>query len=329
VVVALLLAGAFLGSLSLWQQVTRTHHNDYGGFAQVPKEAKGFATSDHRRQWRAAGSLGEKNRYAQNLLMLIPLAVLPMSSTRSTWRKAAYLVAALLISAGCILTFSRGVAVAFVMLVVAMKVTGYIATRHLVVLSAAALLFLLAFPQLISRMDSLVTLLGHLRGDKAAQTEALDTAITGRATSMLAAVRVTTDYPVLGVGPGNFPLYNREYAKVGGFRDQAEDRAAHNLYLHLAAEFGLLGLAIFLAMVGTTLQGLHRVWRTCHDADPALSGLAAGFAMAIFAYLLTGLFLHFSFIRFFWLILALATCVPLVAEKSPRSRPSTLLRAGE
>ncbi len=322
VVVALLLAGSFLGGMSLWQQATHTHHNDYGGFAQVPMEGKGFETGDQKRQRRSAGSLGEQNRYAQNMLMLIPLAVLPIASARRRWQKYGYLLAALLISAGCILTFSRGAAVAFVMLLLLMKMTGYIRTRHLMMLTVAALLFLLAFPQLASRMDSVGTLIGYLRGDTASQTEELDGAITGRATSMLSALRVTADYPLIGVGPGNFPLYNREYAKVGGFRAHDEDREAHCLYLHIGAEFGLLGLGLFLTMIGTTLLSLHRVWHAHRDDDPVLAGWAAGFAMALFAYLLTGLFLHFSFIRFFWLILALASCIPLIAMREA-AIPST------
>jgi hypothetical protein len=323
IVVALLLAGALLGGLSLWQQVTATHGNDYGGFAQVPMEGEGLEIVDPQRQRRAAGSLGEKNRYAQNLLMLVPLAVLPMSSARG-WRKTGYFVAALLIAAGCILTFSRGAAVAFVMLLLIMKGMGYIRMRHLIMLTLAAVLFLLAFPQLTRRMDSVGTLIGYVRGDKAAQAEELDGAITGRATSMLAALRVTADYPVLGVGPGNFRLYNREYSKVGGFKAHAEDRQAHSLYLHLAAEAGLLGLGIFMAMVGTTLLGLHRVWSVNRHSDPVMSGLAAGFAMAILAYLLTGLFLHFSYIRFFWLFLALACCVPLIADRESRDSHAKL-----
>jgi putative inorganic carbon (hco3(-)) transporter len=325
VVVALLLAGSILGGLSLLQQVTGTHRMEYGGFAQVPKDAKGFSTDENRRQHRATGSLGEKNRYAQNQLMLVPLAVLSISAASSGWRRTFYFATALLISAGCILTFSRGAAVAFVILLLVMKGTGYVRTRHLLAVITAALLFLLAFPQLLIRMDSMGTLLGHLREDTGAQTEELDGAITGRATAMLAAIRVSADHPVLGVGPGNFPLYYQEYGKLGGFRARQEDREAHNLYLHLSAEFGLPGLGLFLGMVGVTLMGLHNVWKMHRHVDPAMAGLAAGFAMAIFAYLLTGLFLHFSFIRFFWIILALANSVPMIAARDERQHQSARL----
>jgi len=318
VVVALLLAGSFLGGLSLVQQITSTHLSDYGGFAQVPMEGRGFDVGNYQ-QRRAAGPIGEQNRYAQNMLMLLPLAIFPAFTAKS-WRKLGFVMASILIAAGCILTFSRGAAVAFIMLSLVMAFSGYIRRRHLLMLGGATLLMMLAFPQLASRLDSFKTLVGYLRGDKAAYAEELDGAITGRATSMLAALRVTADYPLLGVGPGNFPFYNRKYAKLGGFRAQEEDRAAHCLYLHLASEIGLVGLGLFLAMVGVTLNGLHQVWSTHRQHDPELASLAASFAMALFAYLLTGLFLHYSFIRFFWLILALASCVTLVAGREAALR---------
>lgn len=313
-VLALLLAGCWMGGLSLWQQVTGTHRNDYGGFAQVPMEGKGFAVGKQR-QRRSAGPLGEQNRYAQNMLMLIPLAALPLA-TRGYPRKAAYSAGMALISAGCLLTFSRGALVAGMLLAIMMAMCGYVRARQLVMLSFFALLLIPFFPQVTSRMESVGTLLGYVRGEKAAYAEELDGAITGRATSMMAALRVTADYPVLGVGPGNFPLYNREYAKIGGFRAHQEDRAAHCLYLHLSAEVGLLGLSFFLLMAGVTIVGLHRIWKKHRDSDLEMAVMAAGFGSAIVAYLLSGIFLHYSFIRFFWIVLALANSVIVIDRSS-------------
>lgn len=315
VVLALLMAGCMLGGLSLWQQVTGTHRNDYGGFAQVPMEGKGFEVGTQYRQRRSAGPLGEQNRYAQNMLMLIPLAAVPLASPLAR-RKPAYLTALLFISAGCLLTFSRGALVAGAVLAIVMTLCGYIRVKQLFLLLLMALLLVPFFPQVTSRMQSVGTLLGYVRGEKAAYAEELDGAITGRATSMMAALRVTADYPLLGVGPGNFPLYNREYAKVGGFRAHQEDRAAHCLYLHLSSEIGLLGLSLFMIMTSVTVIALHRVWNRWRTDDPELAMLAASFASALVAYLLSGIFLHYSFIRFFWIILAVASSVVVIAARA-------------
>ncbi len=69
----LLAVGAFLGGLSVFQAVTGTYSNDYFGFAQSD------ATNDLgvavQGLTRLAGPIGEKNRYAQIMLMLVPLAL--------------------------------------------------------------------------------------------------------------------------------------------------------------------------------------------------------------------------------------------------------------
>ena len=64
---------AFIGALSVYQQFTHTFHNDYWGFAQVSfaqintgvETINGAVTEP-----RLAGQIGEKNRYAQVMLML-------------------------------------------------------------------------------------------------------------------------------------------------------------------------------------------------------------------------------------------------------------------
>jgi O-antigen ligase len=85
---------------------------------------------------------------------------------------------------------------------------------------------------------------------------------------------------------------------------------AHNLYLELAANTGLLGLGSFLGAVGVTLVSLARVRRRCLDRRPELASMATAFLLAIVSYLATGLFLSPAYARYFWLIMALAwaTC---------------------
>jgi O-antigen ligase len=132
---------------------------------------------------------------------------------------------------------------------------------------------------------------------------------------MLAAARVAADYPWLGVGPGNFKYYNRDYAKIGGFRAQAEDRKAHCLYLEIAAEHGVAGFICFLAIIGLTLRNLASTRRHWMHTHPEIANTATGFILAIAAYLITGLFLHLSYIRYFWLMLALAAATNYVASQ--------------
>ena len=74
----------------------------------------------------------------------------------------------------------------------------------------------------------------------------------------------------------------------------------------IAAETGILGLTAFLGAVIATLIQLARARASALPSRPDLAAMAAGFMLAIVAYLASGLFLHLSYARYFWLILALA-----------------------
>jgi putative inorganic carbon (HCO3(-)) transporter len=315
VVWVLLAAGALMGSLSAYQQLTGTFDNNYGGFAQIA-DGPGFGTDQEKgaiRQQRLAGPVGQQNRYAQIMLMLLPLALFRWWGERSTWLKAAGLAATALIAVGWTLAFSRGSAVGLALVVLVMTVLGYVGARRLAGLAIGAAVLLAVFPQYWSRLVTVPDALDALRGTMRAAALP-DGAIRGRATEMTAAVRVWAEHPLLGVGPGVFELYSREYAGMGtALRALEGNRRAHSLYLELAAEHGLIGLGCFLAMVGLTLRNLARVRRQTLYVRPDTACLATGFLLAIVAYLATGLFAHFSYVRYFWMMLALADAASLVA----------------
>ena len=90
VVWTLLIAGAFMGSLSLHQQFTKSYDSSYGGFAQIDGAA--FRTGKQAQhvegmQLRLGGPLNEKNRYAQIMLMLVPLGLMRVWGERSRWAR--------------------------------------------------------------------------------------------------------------------------------------------------------------------------------------------------------------------------------------------------
>ncbi len=312
-VIGVVIGAGLLGTMSAWQYMAGPIGHEFGGFAQLPQEGPGFRTTGFLNQKRAAGPIGEQNRYAQNMLMAAPLAFFPLLSRSTRWRLL-YGTCGALILAGTALTFSRGAVVAIAILVCLLTAKGLVQARHLLALGVAACLLTLLIPQVRDRFRTLVTAVAYVSGQQAAQTEGLDGAVLGRATSMLSAARVAASHPWLGVGPGNFPAYNRQYARVGGLRAQEEDRQAHSLYLHLAAETGLVGLAAFLAVLLTTLHHLMRSYQRCMDADPLLASIAIGLWTALCAYLLTGIFLHLSYVRFLALFVGLGSATPLVID---------------
>ncbi|HSL32690.1 MAG TPA: hypothetical protein VK871_03515, partial [Candidatus Limnocylindrales bacterium] len=55
---------------------------------------------------------------------------------------------------------------------------------------------------------------------------------------------------------------------------------------------------------------------------PDLAAMAAGFMLALVGYLASGLFLHLSYARYYWLVLALAGAAATVILEVTRERPA-------
>ena len=87
-------------------------------------------------------------------------------------------------------------------------------------------------------------------------------------------------------------------------------RTAHNLYLEIASETGLVGLALFAAALGACYAALRRArQRYERVGDASLAAIARGLQVALTGYLVTALFLHGQFPRHLWLLLGLALAV--------------------
>ena len=128
------------------------------------------------------------------------------------------------------------------------------------------------------------------------------------------------DYPLLGVGPGQYsPFYSLDYMRKDeiAFKRITRQRRSHDLYLELAAETGIFGLSAFMAIALIILVQLWRARLMTNDFQPELANTAAAFFIAILSYLGTGLFLSFSFQRYYWLMIALAGAAVQILKAKP------------
>jgi O-antigen ligase len=116
------------------------------------------------------------------------------------------------------------------------------------------------------------------------------------------------DHVLLGVGPGGFPAVYQRYVSTLGIQPHEGAREAHNLYAGLGAEIGVVGLSVFLAVVVVVVRGLLRARREWEPLDRDRSRMAGAFLLALTGYLATAMFLHLSYQRYFWVLLALAVC---------------------
>jgi putative inorganic carbon (HCO3(-)) transporter len=302
---AVAVAAGVMGLISVWQELTHSYSNHLFGFAEIDQsgfDVAGPAGTSNLRP-RMAGPIGEKNRYAQVLIVVLPLAVYLARSEARRWLRVAALAAGALTLCGMMLSFSRGAALALVATIVVAGLVGAVRARYVAALLVGIVaLALIVAPDYITRVQSLGAADSALSSNSTA-----DGAVVGRATENIAALHAFADHPILGVGPGQyFRQYSQEYANALNLRFLDTNRRAHNLYLEIAADTGAIGLLAFLAIVVATLTGLWRVnviWRRRH---PPHARLALAMLLAVFAYMASGVFLQLAYQRYFYFLLALA-----------------------
>jgi putative inorganic carbon (hco3(-)) transporter len=200
----MLAAGILMGAVPLYQQLTGTFDNNYGGLAQLSEAT--FRTGEENlqgdiRQPRLAGAIGEINRFAQVMLILVPLGMFRFWGETSRPLRLLALLATVLAGLGMVLAFSRGAAVAFGLMIVVMTIFRVIKPLQLLAFILVAGLLLAALPQYSARILSIQTITGFFNDQVSSEETSPDGAIKGRATVMLAAARVYADHPVFGVGP--------------------------------------------------------------------------------------------------------------------------------
>jgi O-antigen ligase len=117
------------------------------------------------------------------------------------------------------------------------------------------------------------------------------------------------DHDFLGVGPRNFSaVYLASY-------DDARFNA-HNLYLHLAAELGVLGLLAFLAAVAAWLVRVARAYLAAADEGDRLLllGLTGSVAALLMHGLVEAVWAWEPLAELVWLLLALGLAAVPWAE---------------
>lgn len=329
VMAAGVLSCAVLSMMTIYQVVRHDYKNQFGGMAQrldvshpLPKvgsdvnaaddeiapipaedEEDGIALID-----RASGPIGDPNRYAQLLLVVLPWALYFSRHGRTPLQRLAAASTAALTMTAVALTYSRGAFITVALLVVFLLVWRYIRPGRLALAGLVLVAIVAATaPGVLARVGSIggVSLLG-----KHDAKVAPDGAIKGRATEMLAALAVYLDHPFIGVGPGQYvPFYSEKYQLLDelSFRHLPRPREAHNLYFSIGAETGSAGLLVFFLIMGTLFVGLRWARRFWLPRSRRRADLAVAFSLSLVAYLGTGMFLHLSFERYLWFLVAVAS----------------------
>jgi O-antigen ligase len=313
-------AGTLLGALTLAQAASGRYDVDFGGLARV-KRAQIWGDVFHA---RVAGPLGDPNFFAQALVVLVPVALaLGWSARRRRESALAFGAAAVLLGA-IALTYSRGAAVAAAVALGLSLLAHGVDRRRLL---AGALLAAALATLVPSDLGRRLTTLSQVIGDPEAEAIHPDSSFAKRRLVTRAAWSMFLDQPWLGAGAGNYsarfePYGDRVGSPAQDYDDPGEKHYPHSLVLEVAAEGGVVGLALFGAVAWVALAtAAGSARRMARAGDARSAALARALGIGLLCYLLAGLFLHLRFERYLWLLFGLLAALPALAARGRADAP--------
>ena len=332
VIRTLLITGMIMGVITVFQQITQTFDFDYWGLSQVSfqnvfGEVEGF---------RSAGPLGDPNYYAQLLIVILGVSLFQIWKAKDWQSFILPGLAFVTCFLSFVYTYSRGglFALSVVSLIFVVKVyREKIERRNLLVLAALVVFTLPFIPsQYIQRLstfqlffnsqpDTEILIFDYEGGNNDRPLETINDRLTqdygfrGRLSENIIALQLFWDYPLIGAGIGNYEANYQAYSKRLGIDPRDKDREAHNLYLEVASETGLLGFVTFglllFVMFRVTIKAQKEL-RSANKTETAdlIVGLTAGFI----GYLAAGVFLHAAFTNIFWMLVGIFFALPLIVK---------------
>ena len=307
---SILAAGILMGSISVFQQLTGTYNNEYWGLASVKLTTTGE---------RLSGPIGDPNFYAQIMALVTPLAIWAVWTEKKLLLKGLAAWAFFVSVMTVIFTFSRG---GFLAMILAFMIMAFFRPPRLpaVLLGSMTIIILFQFIPL-NYQDRITSLLNILPNSRTGGY--VDESVQGRASENLVALNIFFDHPILGVGVGNYNIYYQEYSRKLGLDPRLQDRSAHNLYLEVAAERGLLGLLVFGSIIVLTLRKVFQsetIFKRL--GNNVMADLAIAVGVSLIIYLISSIFLHDAYARYFWLFIAISWSVGQSSEYLLRLKKS-------
>jgi len=252
-----------------------------------------FVEDDPSQPMRAIATSIDPNALGGLLVVVTAVAAVQLFADRPVWPRRLLAPLVGLMGLSLMLTFSRS---AMVGLGVALSLAGVLRYRKLLLLLLLALILVSLLPQTQVYVTRFVE---GVRGQ--------DLATQMRFGEYKDALILIGRYPVLGVGFSGTPDIDL-YLGVS------------SLYLLIAEQMGLVGLVIFLVVVGTYFVVTVRAWRRSPRGSQVEGELVA-YQAALTGALVAGFFDHFFFninfvhlVALFWLVIGLGVAAARLVE---------------
>jgi len=263
------------------------------GLCAIKSYMKGeFTDQGLRIEGLVGGMFENPNDLATALDLLLPLAIM-LTLLGKGLARLFYLACAAVMAIGVLVTFSRG---GFLGLIAmgGLLLWKLGRGRRLKITLSAALIFgvlLAATPGGYgTRLATIFNIEQDQTGSAQLRRELLERAAT-----------IAINRPVVGVGMGNFHIYS------------IQEKVAHNAYLEIAAELGVIGLIAYLILILAPLRSLRRIERQTagirSKSEREMYWLSVTIQATIIAYMVCSFFASIQYLWYLYYTAAYAVAL--------------------
>ena len=273
-----------------------------------------------RVQGAVGGLMQNPNDLALNMVAFLPLAAaVAMRREASVLKRGIAALCALFMVGAIVASGSRGGFLGFVAMTLVMGVVTV--RRHPGFVIGGALVALLALPALPGAYwHRIASITDSSKDDFGSEAT--------RRTLLAESFRAFEENPLTGVGAGEFKDWDPKD------REQAWHEA-HNVFLQVAAELGILGLAVFAFLIARAFTAVFQTRRLLRratldaDAESFLYSHSAAMTASLVGWLICALFASVAYNWTFYYLLALAaTPREMLRDRQPaRARIGARARA--
>ena len=249
--------------------------------------------------------LGDNNLVAVGMAMLLPI-VGALAATSTGWWRRGFQFLSIGVLYRAVSTYSRGglLAVSSVGAVYVWRSPHRVRTVLALMIAVAVILPVLP-SEYWDRMSTI-----------SASGEEIDESVAGRLHFWQVAIDMANDRPLLGVGHRGYePSYDSYDFSNGLYGTR---RAVHSAWFAIFAEGGYPGLALFLAIFGSSVWACRRIRRMARQGEvtDSLGRYAIGMESALVACAVGGSFVSYQHNEMLWHFFALTMALEQVARQS-------------
>jgi len=241
---------------------------------------------------RATGTIGDPNYFALIMICIIPFCLLLGDLSKSWVTKIFYYSCFILMVYAIILSSSRGGTIGFLLsfaLILIVKKNKLIWVIAIFFIG----IFLYNFIPLYyyERLSTLFTF--------------RESSLMQRTDLLLTGLLMFKENPIFGVGIGNFPLISSIMAEGAAY---GKGLVAHNLYINILGETGLLGGGVFLIIMIHTYINLKKILYSSFTSKE-IKEITLAIFISLTGLLITSLFLTTIYFKYYWIILSFVTII--------------------